>query len=193
MSHSQCVFPRGAHEHGRCRIVIQSFAYQSRTRIAAPDSSSLPDPGFPACDAQLIVTRPLIERARILRQVRRLAAQLRLSAQLGISLCHGHVAGRAGSTTHLGSEKMETPNADDTLREDASDWKQAAGQLGDDASAQLGGKAKELTGKAQQLSSDFANVLRASAVERPFSALAIAASVGFILGALHATTRRRSD
>lgn len=88
---------------------------------------------------------------------------------------------------------METPNADDTLREDASDWKQAAGQLGDDASAQLGGKAKELTGKAQQLSSDFANVLRASAVERPFSALAIAASVGFILGALHATTRRRSD
>ncbi|RFU48936.1 CsbD family protein [Paraburkholderia sp. DHOC27] len=88
---------------------------------------------------------------------------------------------------------METPDGDETLREDAANVKQAADDLLGDATAQVSEKAKELSGKAQQLYTDFADVLRVSTVERPFSALAIAAGVGFILGALHATSRRQPD
>jgi uncharacterized protein YjbJ (UPF0337 family) len=88
---------------------------------------------------------------------------------------------------------METTKAEGTLREVAGDVQQAAGDLLDNASAQVSGTAKELTGKAQQLYADFADVVRESTVERPLAALGIAVGVGFILGALHAATRSRSD
>jgi ElaB/YqjD/DUF883 family membrane-anchored ribosome-binding protein len=88
---------------------------------------------------------------------------------------------------------METTDGDKTLREDAGTMQQAAEDLLSDAGAQMAGTAKELHGKAQQLFTDFADVVRASTLERPFSALAIAAGVGFILGALHASNHRQPD
>ncbi|WP_168787703.1 CsbD family protein [Paraburkholderia aromaticivorans] len=88
---------------------------------------------------------------------------------------------------------METTKAEGTLREAAGDVKQAAGDLLDSAGAQVSGTAKELSGKAQQLYADFADVVRESTLERPFAALAIAAGLGFILGALRTANRSRSD
>ncbi|KAE8753539.1 MULTISPECIES: CsbD family protein [Paraburkholderia] len=88
---------------------------------------------------------------------------------------------------------METTKGEGTLREVAGDVQQAAGNLLDNAGAQFSGTAKELGGKAQQLYADFADVVRESTVERPLAALAIAAGVGFILGALHAANRTRPD
>jgi ElaB/YqjD/DUF883 family membrane-anchored ribosome-binding protein len=86
---------------------------------------------------------------------------------------------------------METTKDDETQRERAGDIQQAAGDLLGDVSAQVSDTAKELSGKAQQLYADFTDVVRESTVERPFAALAIAAGVGFVLGALHAATRSR--
>ncbi|WP_230562246.1 CsbD family protein [Paraburkholderia translucens] len=68
-----------------------------------------------------------------------------------------------------------------------------AGDLLGDVGAQVSGTAKELSGKAQQLYADFTDVVRESTAERPFAALAIAAGVGFVLGALHAATRSRPN
>lgn len=84
---------------------------------------------------------------------------------------------------------METTKGEGTVSEAAGDLQEAAGDVLSDASEQVSGKAKELSGKAQQLYADFADVVRESTVEQPFTALAIAAGVGFILGALHAATR----
>lgn len=88
---------------------------------------------------------------------------------------------------------METTKGEGALREAVGDVQQAAGDLLGDAGAQVSGKAKELSGKAQQLYTDLADVIRESTLERPFAALAIAAGVGFILGALRATNRARPD
>jgi uncharacterized protein YjbJ (UPF0337 family) len=88
---------------------------------------------------------------------------------------------------------METTKGEGALREVAAHVQEAAGNLLGDASEQVSGKAKELSGKAQQLYADFAEVVRESTVERPFAALAIAAGVGFILGALRAANRSRLD
>ncbi|MFM0061019.1 CsbD family protein [Paraburkholderia phytofirmans] len=88
---------------------------------------------------------------------------------------------------------METTNGDKTVAEVASNVQAAGKDLLDTASAQIGGTAKELSGKAQQLCADFTDVVRESTVEKPFAALAIAAGVGFILGALHASSRSVAD
>jgi ElaB/YqjD/DUF883 family membrane-anchored ribosome-binding protein len=87
---------------------------------------------------------------------------------------------------------METTN-DDGMREAAGDVQRAAGNLLDEAGAQVGAAASELSGKGRQLYADFSDVVRQSAVEKPIAALAIAAGVGFILGALHAASRSRPD
>ncbi|HEY2019533.1 CsbD family protein [Paraburkholderia sp.] len=50
----------------------------------------------------------------------------------------------------------------------------------------------ELSEKAQRLYADFTQVVRQSTAERPGAALAIAASVGFVLGALHGSARPRN-
>jgi uncharacterized protein YjbJ (UPF0337 family) len=95
---------------------------------------------------------------------------------------------------HLPEEQtMDTTKSEATLREVAGDVQQAAGELLDDVGAQVSGTAKVLSGKAQRLYADFADVMRESTVARPLAALAIAAGVGFILGALHAATRSRPD
>jgi uncharacterized protein YjbJ (UPF0337 family) len=88
---------------------------------------------------------------------------------------------------------MESTKGEGTLREIAGDVQQAAGDLLGNAGAQVSGTAKELSGKAQQLYADFADVVRESTVARPFAALAIAAGVGFILGALRAPNRSGPD
>lgn len=84
---------------------------------------------------------------------------------------------------------METTKGQGTAPGVAGDVQQAAGEMLANAGVQVSGAAKELSGKAQQLYTDFADVVRESTVERPFAALAIAAGVGFILGALHAASR----
>ncbi|MFM0246185.1 CsbD family protein [Paraburkholderia sediminicola] len=88
---------------------------------------------------------------------------------------------------------METTKSEATLREVTGDVQQAAGELLDDVGAQVSGTAKVLGGKAQRLYADFAELARESTVERPLAALAIAAGVGFVLGALHAAYRSRPD
>lgn len=88
---------------------------------------------------------------------------------------------------------METTKEVGTIREKAGDIQQAAGDLLGDVGAQVSGTANELSGKAQQLYADFTDVVRESTAERPFAALAIAAGVGFVLGALHAATRSRPN
>lgn len=88
---------------------------------------------------------------------------------------------------------METTKGEGALREVVGDVQQAAGNVIGDATLQASGAAKELSGKAQQLYADLAEVVRDSTKERPFAALAIAAGVGFVLGALHAGNRFRPD
>jgi ElaB/YqjD/DUF883 family membrane-anchored ribosome-binding protein len=88
---------------------------------------------------------------------------------------------------------MDTTGEEGALPEVAGDVQQTAGNLPGDTSAHVSGTAKELSRNAQQLYADCAELIRASAVERPFSALAIAAGVGFILGALHAASRRQPN
>jgi ElaB/YqjD/DUF883 family membrane-anchored ribosome-binding protein len=112
----------------------------------------------------------------------------KIDCRLGPALAH------CLAPPHVPEEQtMEQTNGQPTLQADSGNAQQAAEDLLDDAGAQVTGKAKELSSKAQQLSADFAATLRASTVERPFSALAIAAGVGFILGALHAANRHRAD
>nr|WKF60849.1 hypothetical protein HUO10_005371 [Paraburkholderia busanensis] len=86
---------------------------------------------------------------------------------------------------------METTKAEGTLQEAVGGAQRAAGDLLGDAATQISGSARELGGKAQQLYADFAEVVRESTSERPFAALAIAAAAGFVLGAIHASTRAR--
>ncbi|MBV8261979.1 MAG: CsbD family protein [Paraburkholderia sp.] len=88
---------------------------------------------------------------------------------------------------------METTEADGSLREAAGKVQQAAGDLLGDAGVQVSGKARELRAKAQQLYADLASVARESTLERPLTALAIAAGAGFILGLLRAASRQNRD
>ncbi|KAA1007678.1 CsbD family protein [Paraburkholderia panacisoli] len=88
---------------------------------------------------------------------------------------------------------METTNGEKTVREAAGDAQQAAEDLLGDTVTQVSAHAKELSDQARQLYADFTNVVREATVERPFAALAIAAGVGFILGALRAANRSRPD
>jgi ElaB/YqjD/DUF883 family membrane-anchored ribosome-binding protein len=86
---------------------------------------------------------------------------------------------------------MESTDGDDAVKQAAADVQHAVGDLLAAAEAKAGETAKEFGDRAQQLYGDFVNVVRESTLERPFSALAIAAGVGFILGALHAANRSR--
>jgi ElaB/YqjD/DUF883 family membrane-anchored ribosome-binding protein len=86
---------------------------------------------------------------------------------------------------------MKTPDEDAAVRQAAGDVQQAAGDLLGAAEAKAAATARQLGDQAQQLYSDFVEVVRESTLQRPFSALAVAAGVGFILGALHAANRTR--
>lgn len=88
---------------------------------------------------------------------------------------------------------METTKPAGSLSEAAGKVQQAAGNFLDDAGTQVSAKASELGDKAQRLYTDFAGIVRESTVERPFTTLAMAVSVGFLLGTLRAANRPRAD
>jgi uncharacterized protein YjbJ (UPF0337 family) len=97
----------------------------------------------------------------------------------------------AASSHSLEEQTMESTKVEGALQEVAGDVQQAAGDLQGDAGTQFSGKAKELRGQAKQLYADLTDVVRQSTVERPFAALMIAGGIGFILGALRASSRAR--
>ncbi|HEX7936313.1 MAG TPA: CsbD family protein [Paraburkholderia sp.] len=85
---------------------------------------------------------------------------------------------------------METGKVEGTVNEIGGKVQQKAGELLGDTGMQMAGTARELGGRAQQVWADLADVVRESTVERPFTALAIAAAAGFLLGALRSATAR---
>ncbi|CAB3675868.1 CsbD family protein [Paraburkholderia rhynchosiae] len=90
---------------------------------------------------------------------------------------------------------METGKVEGVVNEMGGKVQQTAGEMLGDTGTQMAGTAREFSGKAQQVWADFTDVVRESTLERPFTALAIAAAAGFILGALRSATARdvRSD
>ncbi|SAK84814.1 CsbD family protein [Caballeronia fortuita] len=90
---------------------------------------------------------------------------------------------------------MDSNAAEGNIKEMAGKMQDAAGELLGATGTQAAGKARELGGKAQQLCADTTEIVRGKTVESPFSALAVAAGLGFLLGAVWATansTPRRS-
>ncbi|CAD6526982.1 CsbD family protein [Paraburkholderia kirstenboschensis] len=85
---------------------------------------------------------------------------------------------------------METGKVEGAVKEIGGKVQEAAGEMLGDTGTQMAGTARELSGKAQQVWADLTDVVRETTTERPFTALAIAAAAGFILGALRSTTAR---
>ena len=85
---------------------------------------------------------------------------------------------------------METGNVEGTKKKKSGKVQEAAGEMLGDTGTQMAGTARELSGKAQQVWADLTDVVRETTTERPFTALAIAAAAGFILGALRSATAR---
>jgi uncharacterized protein YjbJ (UPF0337 family) len=79
---------------------------------------------------------------------------------------------------------MDTNSAEGTVKEVAGKVQSAAGEALSDASMQVSGKARELSGKAQQLCANTTSLVRDTAVENPFTTLAVVALAGFVAGAL---------
>ena len=79
---------------------------------------------------------------------------------------------------------MDTNSAEGTVKEIAGKVQGAAGDALGDAGMQVAGKARELSGKAQQLCANTTSLVRDTAVENPFTTLAVAALAGFVAGAL---------
>ncbi|SAL01779.1 CsbD family protein [Caballeronia pedi] len=82
---------------------------------------------------------------------------------------------------------MDSNKAEGNVKEIAGKVQDAAGELLGDTGTQAVGKARELGGKAQQLYADTTEVVRNKTVDSPLSALAVAAGLGFLLGAIWAT------
>ncbi|MEI6002324.1 CsbD family protein [Paraburkholderia bengalensis] len=85
---------------------------------------------------------------------------------------------------------METTKIEGTLRETAGNVKEAVGSIAGDTRTQLEGAANELRGKAQQLCADASDLARDTMASNPLAVLAGASAVGFLLGALWASSRR---
>jgi uncharacterized protein YjbJ (UPF0337 family) len=79
---------------------------------------------------------------------------------------------------------MDANKGEGVVKEIAGKVQDAAGGLMGDAGTQAAGKARELGGKAQQLYADTADIVRDKTVDSPFTALGIAAGIGFLLGAI---------
>lgn len=82
---------------------------------------------------------------------------------------------------------MDSNTAEGNVKEIAGKVQDAAGDLLDKTSTQAVGKARELGGKAQQLYADTTEIVRDKTVDSPLTALAVAAGLGFLLGAIWAT------
>ncbi|SAK70201.1 CsbD family protein [Caballeronia glebae] len=74
-----------------------------------------------------------------------------------------------------------------TVQDAAGKVQDAAGELLAKTGTQAVGKARELGGKAQQLYADTTEIVRDKTVDSPLTALAVAAGLGFLLGAIWAT------
>ncbi len=60
----------------------------------------------------------------------------------------------------------------------------AAGALTDDARTQINGKLRQAAGKTQSLYGDARDTVESAVIDRPITALAAAAGLGFIAGTL---------
>ena len=85
---------------------------------------------------------------------------------------------------------METGKVEGAVKEIGGKVQEAAGEMLGDTGTQMAGTAREFSGKAQQVWADLTDVVRETTTERPFTALAIAAAAGFILGALRSASAR---
>lgn len=65
---------------------------------------------------------------------------------------------------------------------------EAVGDVTGDAGAQIKGKAREVAGRTQECYGEALNMVRESAASNPVATIAVAAGIGFLLGAL--VTRR---
>lgn len=79
---------------------------------------------------------------------------------------------------------METSKAEGAVQEVAGKIENAVGDLAGDTSTQFAGKTRELGGKAQQLCADTTSMLRDATATNPITTLAVAAAVGFLMGAI---------
>ncbi|BBU31366.1 hypothetical protein BTHE68_51000 [Burkholderia sp. THE68] len=82
---------------------------------------------------------------------------------------------------------MDSNSVGQTVKEIADKAQDAAGDLMGETGTQAVDKARELGGKAQQLYADTTEIVRNKTVDSPFTALAITAGLGFLLGAIWAT------
>jgi|GEM_PF-364969 len=82
---------------------------------------------------------------------------------------------------------MDSDKVEGKVTEIAGKLQNAAGDLLDETGAQAVGRARELGDKAQQLYADTTEILRNKTLDSPFTALAVSAGLGFLLGAIWAT------
>ncbi|KXV10678.1 hypothetical protein CR51_08645 [Caballeronia megalochromosomata] len=82
---------------------------------------------------------------------------------------------------------MDSDKAEGKVKEIAGKVQDAAGDVLGETGTQAVGKARELGGKAQLLYADTTEIVRNKTVDSPLSALAVAAGLGFLLGAIWAT------
>ena len=82
---------------------------------------------------------------------------------------------------------MDSDKVEGTVKEMVGKVQDAAGDLLGETGTQAAGKARELSGRAQQLYADTTDIVRNKTVDSPFTALAVAAGLGFLLGAIWAT------
>jgi uncharacterized protein YjbJ (UPF0337 family) len=79
---------------------------------------------------------------------------------------------------------MDNDKAEGIVQELTGRTQEALGAALGDTEAQVSGKARELSGKARQLYADTTSIVRDKTVSSPFSALAIMAFVGFLVGVM---------
>jgi uncharacterized protein YjbJ (UPF0337 family) len=85
---------------------------------------------------------------------------------------------------------MHTGKAEGAVREVACEVRGAAG----DSAAQLAGKVRELSGKAQQLRADAVSAVRETPATNPFMTLAAVAALSLVASAIWRAGRpRRND
>ena len=84
---------------------------------------------------------------------------------------------------------METTRTEGSLREAAGEVKESIGAMVGDARMEIEGKTNALYGNAQQLCADASDLARDTITSNPLGALAGAAAMGFVMGALWAWNR----
>lgn len=88
---------------------------------------------------------------------------------------------------------MDTDKAAGTLKEVAGNVQNAVGDLIGDSATQLAGKSREVRGRVQQLCGDATSMIRQTAAEKPFAALAVVAAASFVVGAIWRAGGSRRD